>query len=407
MIQYLKLAVRDLTRNIRRTLLSALALGLGLALLLLMAAVIRGEMRDAMENSIRLQSGHLQIRATSYDEDKTSLEWKDLIENPERIVAQVSTLPEVEVATPRLYANGIVVSGDSSTGVQIVGIDPDSKANAPYLAGMMSGSFITAEDRDGLLIGKSLANKLGLKAGDSMQLLANTSDGDVNEQTFTIRGIFSTKVPSFDDGMILLPLAKAQAITNTSNHASTIFMLLKDRELIDAVSAKIQTSQFKILTWKGMNSLLDQTQALSDAYMSVLYLIVLAVTATVVVNALIMSVFERTREIGILSAIGMRSSSIMAMFLTESAVLALLGIVIGLVLGFLFNLYSTRVGFYIGDMGMSGIALGERIYGYVIAKDMITLTITALVVTLIASLYPAILAARMQPVDALRGGKQS
>jgi ABC-type lipoprotein release transport system permease subunit len=406
MIQYLKLAVRDLTRNIRRTLLSALALGLGLALLLLMAAVIRGEMRDAMENSIRLQSGHLQIRATSYDEDKTSLEWKDLIENPERIVAQVSTLPEVEVATPRLYANGIVVSGDSSTGVQIVGIDPDSKANTPYLAGMMSGSFITAEDRDGLLIGKSLANKLGLKAGDSMQLLANTSDGDVNEQTFTIRGIFSTKVPSFDDGMILLPLAKAQAITNTSNHASTIFMLLKDRELIDAVSAKIQTSQFKILTWKGMNSLLDQTQALSDAYMSVLYLIVLAVTATVVVNALIMSVFERTREIGILSAIGMRSSSIMAMFLTESAVLALLGIVIGLVLGFLFNLYSTRVGFYIGDMGMSGIALGERIYGYVIAKDMITLTITALVVTLIASLYPAILAARMQPVDALRGGKQ-
>jgi ABC-type lipoprotein release transport system permease subunit len=407
MIQYLKLAVRDLTRNVRRSLLSALALGLGLGLLLLMAAVIRGEMRDAMENSIKLQSGHIQIRLESYDEDKTSLEWKDLIENPQRIVDQVSSLPEVKVATPRLFANGIVVSGDTSTGVQIVGIDPTSTANKPYLDGMRTGSFLTSEDRDGLLIGETLADKLDIQSGDSIQLLANTSDGDVNEQTFTVRGIFSTKVPSFDEGTIFLPLAKAQSITNTQDHASAIFMLLNDREQTDAVVSKIQTSQYKIQTWKSMNSLLDQTQALSDAYMSVLYLIVLGVTATVVVNALIMSVFERTREIGILSAIGMRSSSIMAMFLTESAVLALGGIIIGLILGFLFNLYSTQVGFYIGNLGVSGISLGERIYGYVVAKDVITLTITALVVTLIASFYPAILAAQMQPVDALRGGKQS
>jgi ABC-type lipoprotein release transport system permease subunit len=156
-----------------------------------------------------------------------------------------------------------------------------------------------------------------------------------------------------------------------------------------------------------MNPLIVQMESFSGAYMILLYLIVLGVTATVVVNALIMAVFERTREIGILSAIGMRSRRIMAMFLAESAVLAGLGIIFGLILGALFVTYSVKVGFYIGDMGVSGLALPDRLYGYVVPGDVISLTITALVVTLLASLYPAILAARMQPVEALRGGKQS
>ena len=156
-----------------------------------------------------------------------------------------------------------------------------------------------------------------------------------------------------------------------------------------------------------MNALISQMESFAGAYMVVLYLIVLGVTATVVVNALIMAVFERTREIGILSAIGMRSSRIMAMFLTESAVLAGIGIVIGLALGSLFLLYATKVGFYIGNMGVTGFALPDRLYGYIVPGDVVTLTITALVVTLIASLYPAILAARMQPVEALHGGKQA
>ena len=118
MIQLYKMAFRDLGRNTRRSFFSSLALAIGLAVLMLMAAVIQGEYRDSMETSIRLASGHLQVRAASYNENKTSLAWEDLIENPDQIAAQVSSLQPVKFATPRLFASGIVAAGSQSKGVR-------------------------------------------------------------------------------------------------------------------------------------------------------------------------------------------------------------------------------------------------------------------------------------------------
>jgi putative ABC transport system permease protein len=156
-----------------------------------------------------------------------------------------------------------------------------------------------------------------------------------------------------------------------------------------------------------MNDILTQTEQLSRGYMIVLYLIVLGITATVIVNTLIMSVFERTREIGILSAIGMKGRSIMAMFFAESSLLAVGGIAIGLILGGLLVAYASTFGFSIGDLaaGMTGILLGEKIYAHLTLNDTITLAVIAFVVTMLAGLYPALLAARMEPVEALRGGE--
>jgi len=405
MIQLFRMAWRDLGRNRRRSLFSALALGMGLALLLLMAAVIEGELRGSMVSTIRLVSGHLQVRAESYDEDKTSLAWEDLIENPDQVAAQIAALAPVTVATPRLFASGIVRVGDESVGVRVVGIDPASAANAPYREGLLSGEFLEADDREGVLIGRPLAEKMSLAAGDSIDLLVNTSNGDVDEQLFVVRGIFSTQTPSYDETTVFMPLAKAQAFTQAENHASTIFIMLQDRDQTGAVAAALIGENDQIITWEDANELLIQTQQLSDAYMVVIYLIVLAITASVIVNTLVMAVFERTREIGILSAIGMKAGRIMAMFFAESSLLAVGGIGMGLVIGGLLVAYASKIGFYIGDMGVTGFILGERIYAYLTVSDTVTLTLTAFIVTLLAGLYPALLAARMEPVEALRGGQ--
>ena len=405
MIQLFKTAFRNLGRNRRRSFFSALALGMGLALLILMASVIEGEMRSSMDGAIRLQSGHLQVRAKTYDEDKTSLAWEDLIESPDQMAAQIAALAPVQVATPRLFASGVLVIGDESAGLRIVGIDPASEANAPYRDGLVSGAYLSADDREGILIGRTLADKFGLKAGDRATLLVNTSNGDVDEQPFVIRGIFSTRTPGFDEGTAFLPLAKAQAIAQAGNHASAIFVLLKDRDQTAAVVNALQGSQYQVVTFEQMNEILVQTDALASGYMIIIYLIVLAITATVIVNTLIMAVFERTREIGILSAIGMKSSRIMAMFFAESSLLAIGGIVIGLILGGLLVIYASTVGFYIGSFGISGVLIGETIYAHFSPGDTLTLTVLAFVVTLVASLYPARLAARMEPVQALRGGE--
>lgn len=403
MSKYFKMAYRNLGRNRRRSLLSAFALSVGLALVLFIAAFYEGEMRSSMESTLRLDSGHIQIRSADYDPDKLSVAWEYLIENPQQVADQVQTLDQVQVATPRLVASGIVSVRDESSGVQIMGVDPASSANDPYRSGLVDGQFLAADDREGILIGQSLAKNMGLNAGDQVNLLVNTSNGNVDEQLFTIRGIFNTGVTTYDKGIVLLPLAKAQAFSGAENRASFIFVLLKDREQTDAVAAALQSPNYQIKTWQQLNEILVLMEDFANAYLMILNLIVMGVTATVIVNTLVMAVFERTREIGILSAVGMKGRQIIALFLTEAGLLALGGLAFGLLLGWGLAAYFGRVGIYFGDLGMSGFYLGDRIYTALTLPDMVNLTIMSLIITLLASLYPARLAARMEPVEALHG----
>ncbi len=405
MLTLYKMAWRDLGRNRRRTFFSMLALAFGMALLVFMASFIAGEMRDALKSAINLQSGHLQVRAASYNEDKTSLDFADLIENPDALAAQIAARPEVLVATPRLYATGIVAAGDTSAGVRIVGIDPASSASAPFRDGMVAGDYLTADDRSGLLIGKTLADKVGLAPGDSVNMLVNTSNGDVDQQAFVVRGIYSTGTPGYDESTIFVPLAKAQAIARAENHASTIFILLKNQDQTDLMAAALEGPAYQVKTYLQLNPLLVEFEQFANPMMYLFYLIVLGITATVIINTLIMSVFERTREIGILAAMGMRGGRIMAMFFAESSLLAVGGIAMGVALGSLLSAYVQRFGFFIGNFGITGVFIGERIYTYLTLNDVITLSIMALVITLLAALYPALVAANMEPVEALHSGK--
>ncbi len=405
MSTYIKMAFRNLGRNRRRTLFSALALTLTLALLMFIVAFFNGEVQTSMESTLRLDSGHIQIRAADYDPDKLSVAWEYLIANPEQIAAQVAALPQVQVATPRLIASGIISVADESTGVQVMGIDPASSANDPYREGLVSGQFLTADDRDGILIGYPLTETLGLKVGDQLNLLVNTADGSVDQQVFTVRGVYSTGSTNYDKGLVFLPLAKAQAFSGADNHASYIFVLLHDRDQADAVAAALKSPNYQVKTWVQLNELFVVLDDYSNLIISIMNLIVLGVAATVIVNTLLMSVFERTREIGILASIGMKGRQIMGLFLLESTILAIGGIAVGLLIGWALVAYFGQVGIYFGDLGVSGFYLGDRIYAFITLQDTINLTVLALVITLIASLYPARMASRMEPIEALQSAQ--
>jgi ABC-type lipoprotein release transport system permease subunit len=406
MLQILKMAFRDLGRNRRRTFFSALAVSIGLALLMLMSSVINGEMGNAIRSAILLQSGHIQIRSTTYDANKSSLKWEDLVESPDTLAGQIETLPQVKAATPRLFASGFLSTGDESAGVQIYGVDPASSANDPYREGLLSGDFITADDREGILIGQPAADKLHLKTGDQVSLSVNTSNGDVLEQTFTVRGIFTTNTYAFDNATIFMPLAKAQAITQTENHASTIFVLLnKDSDTDSVVTALQVAPNLEVLTWRDLNSLFVEFETMANSYIAFFYLIILAITASVIINTLIMSVYERTREIGILSAIGMRGGRILWLFLTESSLLAVGGVIMGWLLGYGAIAWFNVSGFYIGNMGLSGMLVSNTIYAEPAMNDIISVTVMTFIVTLLAGLYPAVTASRLEPVTALRAEK--
>ena len=406
MMQIFKMAFRDLGRNRRRSFFSALAVAIGLALLMLMASVIAGEMGGAIESAIRLSSGHIQVRAATYNENKSSLKWDDLVANPDQIASQIAALSQVKAATPRLYASGFLSSGTQSAGAKITGIDPLSPASDPYREGIVSGSYLSPDDRDAVLIGKPMAEKLNLKVGDNVSLSLNTANGNVQEQTFTVKGIYTTNTYGFDSSTVFLPLAKAQAMTQTENHASTIFVLLKDTSQTDAVVSALKVpANLQIKTWRDLNALFVEWESLAQSYIGIFYMIILAITASVIINTLIMSVYERTREIGILSAIGMRGVRIMGLFLAESSLLAVGGVIMGLLLGLL-SVYLFNInGYYIGNMGLTGILVTDTIRAKLTLNDTINVTIMTFVVTILSGLYPAITASRLEPVAALRAEK--
>jgi ABC-type lipoprotein release transport system permease subunit len=406
MFRLWKLAIRDLGRNKRRSGLTLIAVALGLGLLVVTSGLTEGSVQGSIENNIRVQTGHVQVREESYDEDKVSMKWEDLLDDPQGVAAQAETLPNVRAATPVLWASGILATSEESAGVRVFGIDPLSKASATFREGTISGQFLTPDDRSGILIGQRLAKSLELSAGDDINLLINTSDEQPDEAIFTIRGVYDTGTPSFDESTVFLPLAKAQAFTRVGDRASAVLILTDRQEDAEAVASALRAPGRKVLTWHDLNQVMLQAVETSMGIMYLMYLVVLAVVAVVIANTLLMSVFERTREMGILAALGMKGRQIMAMFVMEAATLGVIGIILGILLGSLGVYYLATEGWYIGEelatAATAEVAYGDTVYARFSVSDTVSLSIAELVITLVAALYPAWFAARMEPIDALR-----
>jgi len=404
MLRLWRIAIRDVVRNKRRSGLTLIAIALGLALVIALHALEIGAMEGSIDNNIRVQSGHVQVRADSYEEDKVSLKWEYLLEDPQVLVSQAMSLPQVQAAAPVLWAGGILSTIEDSTGVRVYGIDPQAETSATFQEDLV-GDFLEPDDRGGVLIGKRLANNLDLAIGDDISLLINTSGEQPDEATFTIRGLFDTGLPAFDETTIFLPLAKAQTFTQVGERASAVVVLLHDQEDADVVAVALNTPGLTIKTWRDLNQLMLQTMESAMGILYIFYLIILAIVAVVVSNTLLMSVFERTREMGILAALGLKGRQIMTMFMLESAILGALGILLGVILGSLGVYYLATVGLHIGDMASdvsADLAYGETMYASFQWSATAILSVVCWVITMLASLYPAWFATRKEPIDALR-----
>jgi ABC-type lipoprotein release transport system permease subunit len=399
------IAYRDLGRNRRRSLLTLSAVALGLALLVLTVGLIEGAISGAIENSIRLRTGHVQVREESYDEDKVSLKWEDLLEYTDEMVLQIDSIPQVKAVSPVLLAGGILSARDESVGVQVTGIDPLAMTAGTFQESMVVGNYLTPDDRGGILVGRRLAESLGLNVGDQVNLLVNTSNGQSDEAGFTIRGLYDTGTPNYDESTILMPISKAQTFTRTEGRASELFILLYNQDDADVVAASLRAPQLKVLTWRELNQMIIQAVDTSMGIMYMMYLIVLAVVAVVIANTLLMSVFERTREMGILAALGMKGRQILTMFIMEAGMLGIIGIILGIMLGSVGVYYLATQGWNLGEtasVASAEIAYGEIIYARFAPEETLNLSIVAMVIILLASLYPAWMASRLEPIDALR-----
>lgn len=397
------IAYRDLARNRRRTVFTMLAVALGLALLITLNGYISGAMEDGLQNSIRLQTGHVQVRAATYADGKHSVQWKDLIERPEEIVARAMTLPEVRAAAPFLWLDAVLSTGNESIGLQVYGIDVTSALHDPLRASLVAGTFLDANDRGGVLMGERLARSLNLKVGDTIHLVTINANGEPAEAPFVIRGLFSSGVLVYDESVLFMPLARAQSFALTGNRASTVMIELHERDDADRVAAALMQPGLQALTWRDMNAFIIQSMDAAFSFYIILDAIVMLIVAVIITNTLLMAVFERVRELGILAALGMKRLQILQMILFEATIIALAGIAVGVVLGLLGVAFLTQNGFVLGEMASAAgnLPMSNVIYAR-FAPDLFTwLAVWTFLIALLASLYPAWFAAQLEPVRAL------
>jgi ABC-type lipoprotein release transport system permease subunit len=398
------MAYRDLIRNRRRTLLTLLAVALGMMILIMMSGLIAGIIAGGLRDNIRLNTGHIQLRDDSYEIEKLSLVSRDLLQDSDALKAQAEALSEVQSAAPVLWTSGVLSTVRESAGLAVTGIDPADDFHSPVRDGIVAGEYLTADSRGEILIGKRLADDMGIAAGQRVSLTMGGADGEVNEDIFTVIGLFNTGILNYDQNTVIMPLAQAQAFTNSGSRASSIIVMLDNEEDTAKVAAALQAPGITVLTWEDLNAILLTLMDQTGVLYYILYVIVILVVAVLIANTLLMSVFERTREMGILASLGMKGRQIMLLVLFEAVILALLGVAAGLLLGAGVVAYLARVGieFSADAMGaVEGMALGSKMYPAFAPGEAITLSLLMFFIVSLVSIYPAWYAARMEPVKAL------
>lgn len=400
-----RIARRDLGRNRRRSLLSMLAVALGLALLIAFNGLINGVMDDMRDNTIRYDTGHLQLRRPDYDADSLSLRGSELVDDLDARLARLRAMDGVRVASPVLWIRGLMTGAEESVDLRLIGIDPESELHAPFREALAAGDFLSADDRDGVLIGRRLAEKMGLAPGDKAPLAVVDAEGKLDEGLFTVRGVFDTGLIVYDESVALMSLSKAQAFGQARGRASAIVLLLDRADDAARLAATLDEPGLRALSWLDLNELLGYYLGTVKRFYWLLDAIVMLVVAVVIANTLLMAVFERIREVGILAALGMRGRQILQLFMLEALALGLLGCAVGIGLGLAGVAWLQTVGIDFGEEAMSGagnLAMGSVMHGRIDLLQVLLLTLWTLAVIGLASLYPAWFAARMEPVDALR-----
>ena len=402
--KYLSIAYRDLVRNGRRSALTALAVALGLVVVFAFASLIDGMLETMVADNIRLSSGHLQIRNENYDASKESLKSQDLLEKGDEWAAQAESLTEVQSAAPVLWSGGLLSTAGESIGIQIVGIDPEDAFHTPIRDGIVAGEYLSADDRGQILVGRILADQMGITVGQRVSVAASDANGVGQEGIFTVAGLVDTGFPSIDQHRILMPMAQAQAFSGVGDRFSSLVLILDDQEDTALVAGNVQVPEIQIVTWEELNSLILESVGTGMIFYYILYGIVFLAVAVIIANTLLMSVFARAREIGILASLGMRGRQILGLFLVEGILLAIFGIALGWVLGMGVVAYMTYVGFSIPAETatmVEGMAFGSTIKGRFALDQFIILSLLLLAIVSLVSLYPAWYASKMEPVEAI------
>ena len=407
-----RLALRNLGRELRRSALTASAMTLGLTLLIISRTLADGGHEDWIDAGVRLGSGHVVFNAPGYRESE-SLE--DRL-SPEQVAASVAAveraaLPEERVTSVRVTAHGLASSADGAVPAFIQGVDPGAELLFSELGtDVLEGRYLEDGDRLHAFIGRGMATRLGLRIGSRMVLTAQVAEGGIEGQLVRVVGLFRTGVPALDDALVHIPLTTARSWLGVDG-ATSVATLLPHSEFTGEVVAEATdaaaTAGVEVTGWQVANPDLYSALRIDDAGDWAFHFILFAIVALAILNAVFMSVLHRKRELGLLRALGLSARETGLVVYIEGVLLTAASGVIGVALGFalvwvFFRNGLDLTGIMPEDLTFGGIVFDPVLYPVIEVKHLTQGLFFTAVIGLSASIYPAWQAAGLDPAESVK-----
>ena len=403
---YFKLAWRNIWRNWRRTVIALVAIVLGLVLLLFFDGFINGSDQAIFSNAVRLYGGNIQAHDIGFRERARRLPILPL-DDPDAVVSAATAEPQVVAAAKRINTGGIISSRDASVPVVITAVQPE--VEAPYsiqAESVVDGRYLLPGEGDAIFIGRGLADALDVGVGDRVNLLGRSKHEEMRQRPMTIIGIYDIGMREVEKGTVFMTLEEAQSLYNLRDEVTEVTINLEaigqETTVVPALAAKLP--DVEIDTWDTLRPEIRETLSTKLAFTSAIGFIVIFVASIGILNIQLMAVFERTREMGVLAALGMKGRNIMSLFLLEGTLIGALGAILGVILGLGLLAWIGRTGLdfsFASGMGEMTALMGDRLYPSVSLTSAIGRGITVTIIVMLASFWPAWQAAHKEPAESL------
>jgi len=403
---YLRLVLRNLWRNPRRTTITLASLVVGIAALTFLGALNDGWLEEMKANFILTLNGHLQVHARGFEDSRRVQEH---IPDPDVITQVLDQDPDVMGWSLRLRSAGLAARAGASAGIQLMAVDPEMETWVTRMRECVDdGRWLHPEVPQALLLGSTLAENLGARIGDKVVITAQGPDGQMASDVFYLRGTLCGGAPQVDRTLAVVSLETAQGWLAMGEGVTDVVVRATSADAVngirDRLSAALPPGQYEVLRWQDLDPMVRQWLRFSDAYSLVVIFVVMALVVAEVLNTMLMALHERTRELGLMEALGTRSRQLFAMMLMESVLLVMLGAVLGYLLGLaaVIGLQDTGVDLSRFSNAFKFFYMSPVIRPVLTPGTGIQIIGTTLVASLVAGLYPAWRSARLDPIAALR-----